>query len=349
MRFTVLLALVGCVDPLALGDGKVGADDTGDADMPVEGTPASDGFGDTCPAVPDGCVSLAEAVDRGWALVEMDVDASVLVENVGDVPICLDGFNTFISHDSQDATAGNYLPDTAAPGTSFTLGAEGGADTTRGEWWCVELAQATAVASYTFDGAEGSPPVTHFIADDTDVDGDGVEDHEDDSAFGTPQAQENIWDYEDDNPVIIVGRESNYLQVDVGQDVDVTVRVTNIGRQAGHATVRERVPAGYVPAGFDPAPTGSTAESDGSTTYTFSVSLDAGADPTDVGGPSTYDVAEIHYSLSVRPSGCAGRTTAFGPEADWTDDAGDSWTSAGAALVLECCDDGDGNAHDPWP
>jgi hypothetical protein len=348
MRFLPLLVLAACVDVYGSGSDKAGDENSDGDDLPEEGTPASDGLGDTCPSVPDGCVSLAEAVDRGWARIDSDA-AAVLWVAVTDVEVCTDGWYTFISEDSQDASAGTYVADTIEAGESYPMDPEGPDATDLGEWWCVELPQNTQPASFDFDGAHMAPPIVHFLEDETDEDGDGTEDHDED-VLGVPQTQQNIWAYEDENPLIVVGRESNYVQVDVGDQAEVILRVTNLGREDGTATITERVPAGYVASGFTSSPLSSTFDSsDGSTSYTFSVSLRAAIDPVIAGDPTDYDIERIHYFITPEESGCAGRTTGFAPEADWADLSADSWTSEGSALVLECCADGDGSSNDPWP
>jgi hypothetical protein len=284
---------------------------------------------------PEGCIDLAEAVDRGWASIEYG-RYGLNISNSGAYPICFDGWYSFLSSTSQDAAGGIIGESEIEAESAVTLQY---ADWGDGEeaWWCMEHNQLTATgADYTFNGARAPEAVALWAEFESDEDADGVEDHRDvDQRYH--QTQLNVWEWIDTRPVFIVGRQTNWFSVSVGSAVPVVVEVTNLGREAGAAQVVETLPAGWTPGAFDPAPRSVTVTGDGSTRIEWAVSLDGAIEPDDNTAPTEYDSADLRYTLTFEAD-CSGRSFGLAPTAAWRDGSGDTLQGEGSPLVLQCCD-----------
>lgn len=346
MLLSLLLACPNAGAPSSGGSGEAwpdwapaaATDDTATspidtADMPEEQTSEYE-------CDPVGCIELAEAVDRGFSTISYGT-YDIQVTNIGDWPICIDGWYTFLSDTSQDAVAGTTGHDELEPGdTAYFPYAEWGDDAPA--WWCIEHNQYTAAgALYTFEGERAPTRIANWANNATDEDGDASEDHTDyDPTDGLPQTQHNHWDYLAARDVFIVGRHMNWYEVGGLQSVQVTVVVTNLGRRAGTATVTETLPEGWVASSFSPAVSGNVTTDAGVTTLSWPVALEAAVEPANEYSPTWYDVAELSYILTYTGE-CHGREIGFSPQVTWTDNVGSTWTSAGSPLVLQCCNSDD--------
>ncbi len=286
---------------------------------------------------PDGCIELAEAVDRGFASVRYGM-AGLRVSNTGaDYDVCFDRWYTFLSTTSQDAVAGTTSAGLVLePGDTLDIPyATWGSDVE--SWWCVEHNQYTSSGSdYTFNGSRAPTRVATYTNDSCDDDRDGHEDHSDTSSIdGLPETQHSVWDYIDDEPVFIVGRRMNWFEVGVGQTVRVALEVTNLGRRRGEATVSEQVPAGWEVSTVSPAADSHVTDSAGNTVLTWSVALGAAVEPSDPYSPTNYDEVELEYALTYTGD-CAGREIGYAPNVRWAGTSG-SFISEGSSLVVECC------------
>lgn len=345
MLLSVLLACGGSTAPQSSGSAEAwpewtdgssdteadsGADTTLDsADLPPEPEET-----DECD--PDGCIELAEAVDRGYASIDYG-RFGLNVRNDGPYPICVERWYTFLSPSSQDAVAGTTGEDEIEPSGVMTFPyAKWGADTA--SWWCIEHNQFTAGGSeYSFQGERAPTRIAGWTNDASDEDKDGAEDHDDASPLDAlPQTQHNTWDYLADRSVFIVGREMNWFEVAGQQSVEVTVVVTNLGREGGAAQVMEKLPPEWVASSVEPAPMREDTGTDGSTVLTWGVSLDAAIEPASEYSPTEYDIAELHYVLTYTGK-CHGREIGYAPNVSWIDHTGSAWTSEGSALILQCC------------
>lgn len=328
-----------------------GADDT--EDHPATDGSTDDPSGDpwgrdlACPQ-PTACISLAEAVDRGFAHVVLSGTLDVV--NDGPYPICAGRWHTFFSDTSQDAIAGHTditwpgepedaleIDDDDIWGHQYARTAGGPA------WWCIERTQLTADGStYRFTGARAPEPLLRYVHTDTDTNGNGTEDHVDyaDPTTGAPWTNHNIWDHLAANPTYVVGRTPNYLELRPGTSAPLTIEVVNLGREAGNIRVTERLPAGARGYGFTVTPTTSETHGDGSTTHTWYFKMSGAEDDDDLSEPATYDTVQIDYQVTWERPDCGTRERTWAPEVTWTDTTGSTYTSLGTELVLACCADG---------
>lgn len=287
-----------------------------------------------CP-LPSECVQLAEGVDRGDVSIKMTGMGAINIMNRAEYSVCLDGWYAFTGGGTQDAIGGVSDHTELAPGESTSLW-YGRWQNDPKTWWCIEEDQYTATnATYDFNGSDAPDLAVSYALDEHDEDADGIEDHEEGDDHGL-QSQHDIWNYLDESPVIVVGRETNYLQLAKGDAVGVRIEVRNLGRKAGVARVTETVEAGNAAAGWSLTPSSSTTDTNtGSVTYVFDVAVPAAQDPEN-GGTATYGAADIHYQLQYGGA-CGGREIGSPPRAYWEDASGDTYLSAGADLVIECC------------
>jgi len=333
-------------------------DDTGvDEDADPRGNPSNDGptvgVGDPygrdpdCPQ-PTECISLAEAVDRGWASIQFD--GTLDVDNDGPYEICSGRWHTFFSDYSQDAIAGHTdiswpgEPEDAMVLDPDDLWPHQYARTVGGPaWWCIERTQVTAYGSpYRFTGARAPSPLLSWVFTETDTNSNGIVDQNDyaDVTTGAPWTNHNIWDHIAEQPVYVVGRTPNYLELTPGTSAPLTIEVVNIGREASSIQVSERLPAGARAWGFSVLPTTSEENGDGSTTHTWYFKMNGAEDDEDVNQPSIYDTVQIDYNVEWTRPDCGYREKTWAPEVSWLDLDGVRQVSYGTELVLVCCERG---------
>lgn len=273
----------------------------------------------------DPCIGLGEAWDTGvLSAVTLSDGGTLRLQNLSsEDTICIDDWYLFLSDESQDMGVGDMDADfgDAYPVGSLELGPgdslEFEADALAGNaWYCVELTQYTQRnAVYEFIGAYVPEPLmTYMLAGD----------------------QQAVWDYQDANPMVAMGRVTNFVHVGTGGgEAPVTLRVLNMGDGDVSATIREVVPRGYVASEFSPEPLRTESNSDGDTVYVFQVDLDART-KTGVYEDTIYDEEQVTYTLSV--PGCRGRTALPTATAAWTDAWDESRISYANPLVVLCED-----------
>ena len=307
-------------------------DENGDKTVPDAG-PGSMEEGE-CP-LPTECVQLAEGVDRGDVDIKINGMGAMVIDNRAEYSVCLDGWYTFTGVGTQDAIGGVSSLKELAPGRTASLW-YGRWQSDPVTWWCIEEDQYTkANSAYTFNGSDAPDLAESYALDSHDVNQNGVEDHDEGDEYGM-QSQHDIWNYLDESPVIIVGRSINYMQMERDETASVVVEVRNLGRVAGTARITETVGSGAAAMGWSVEPLSSTLdENTGATTYVFDVAVPAAIDPED-GGTTTYGKADIVYQLQY-VGRCSGREVGSAPQAYWADGYGDSYVSAGADMVIECC------------
>ena len=347
-----LAALTGCDlaaqapsdaagDPLGLQEYE--PVDTGD--LAVEDDPVGESFDESCPQ-PDATVSLGEGWSRGW--VQAWYDGAMNLHNAGPQPVSMDAWHVWFAGGSQDAAAGSgdyaYGTDQAgqqgleiAPGETWALDYTSEAGPA---WWCVERTQVTAPTSdFHFNGAEVPEPLMKHIFFDSDLNDNGVEDHDDynDPETGASQAQHNVWDEIAQGPVLVIGRVPNYIELKPGESRALTIEVVNLGREAGNTTVHETIPAGSMASEFSRQPTWVTDNADGTTTYTWATKMPESVDDPDLSAPTTYGISEISYVLTWTAPDCGERVEGEAPRVDWEDIDGVAQVSWGTPLMVACC------------
>ncbi len=269
------------------------------------------------------CIGLGEAWDRGLLHAETLLNGLTFdVSNRStEEDLCIDRWYVYLSEDSQDLGAGDMSGDY---GGDYPIGSLeipvsdnllfNASASTDAAWWCMEHTQYTdRNQEYEFIGAYVPEPLlTYMRASD----------------------QDGVWDWMDDNPVMIAARGTNYLAVSpAGGAGSVTLRVLNMGGEAGDAEVRESVPAGWSASAFSVAPDRTEAGREGATVYVWDVSLDA-REETGLYDPTTYDEQLITYTLTV--PACRGRQYADEMSTAWTDSDGTLRTATANPLVVNC-------------
>lgn len=325
------------------GSGDPHGDD-GDEPSVDEGDPY--GRDPSCPQ-PTECVSLAEATDRGWTSIIWD--GTLNIDNNGPYEVCSGRWHTFFSDYSQDAIAGHastVWPTAAEDSSVISPGAgwvHDYASASGPAWWCIERTQVTAYGSpYRFNGARAPDPLLHWVGTETDTNHNGVLDQTDyaDPSTGAPWTNHNIWDNIAQQPVYVVGRTPNYIELRPGTSVPLTIEVINLGREASSIQVSERLPAGARAWGFSVHPSTSEDNGDGSTTHTWYFKMNGAEDNEDINQPSNYDIVRIEYNVEWTKTDCGYREKTWAPEVSWLDLSGVRQVSYGTELVIACCETG---------
>jgi len=269
------------------------------------------------------CIGLGEAWDRGLLEAYTEFDGVTLhVTNLSDTEeVCIDNWYVWISTESQDLGAGDMDADfgdvyptgslTLAPGDYilFDAGAEAGSS-----WWCMEQYQYTQPnKDYDFLGARvPEPELTNMLAAN----------------------QDDVWAFQNDHPLMIAARETNFLTVgEGGGSGDVTIRALNMGSEAGDVEIYEEIPAGYTAEGFSIAPSRTEEGADGATVYVFDARL-AGREIHGEYEQVGYDEVSITYSLRIPP--CRGRQYLPPMETHWEDSDDTARTGTANPLVINC-------------
>ncbi len=268
--------------------------------------------------VAEPCVGLGEAIDRGLVRATTDADFQLaLINDDATTAVCVDDWYVYLSPESQDYAAGDQ--DYAAlpyplgttrinPWGSVTYANYG----PREGFFCVERPQwSKPEVPYSFTGGRVPAPLREWMI------GGGAEE------------QEAIWTYQDQNPVIVAGRHTNWASVGAeGGVVPVVVRALNLGDRSGEVELREAVPAGWGVHDVDPPATRIEARDDGGQVIVWEAQV-----PQRSFAGAAEDVS-FGYSLDVPP--CSGTQVLPELEARWVDAAGRAVVSTANPLVIAC-------------
>lgn len=292
---------------------------------------------------PEDCYTDYQALALGILTVESSSGAHLVVSNSGDYDVCLQGFGMWQADSSQNVVVGEAV-DTA---TTFRIGAKSSLELSYGSWttdngtwspdlgdppfWCYQNGTTfTSGVSYTSIGAWLPEDMQAFIEDDSDTDGDGVEDHVDWLSSGTwanmgVQAQANIWDHQATHAALAIGK---LAASTTSGTVQVDLEVQNRGAVAAAGTVTDTVPAFWAVESCTSTPS-ETANADGTTTLTWDVELDGCTD-----GCATVDTETI--TCQLRSTVGSDRDIVELPAASVAYNDGDddetSWSMAAAAF-----------------
>lgn len=200
-------------------------------------------------------------------------------------------------------------------------------------WWCVEETQVTTGTSdFVFNGAHVPGPLLHFATTETDVDGDGVEDHVDGS-----QTNANIWAYQNTHPVMAVGRVTNTLTLLPGGSHPVTIEVQNMGAIGASTTVTETLPPGVTASDFSLEPDRISRDLRGRQLLEWDVVLD-GRIPTGSSEHTDYDQLDLSFQVTLADdAACPLRREGVAIESAWQDADDVDQASYGAPLIVDCC------------
>jgi hypothetical protein len=276
------------------------------------------------------CLGLSEAWGRGMLDLYSQYGSSITIENISeDYNICVDRWYVYMGIETQDAIGGDPLYD---PGAEYPLGTitipPGEvvqlqyAEPSDPAWWCVEQTQVTNTTyNFMFIGARAPTPLL-------------------DLALGTNN-QDLIWAYQNANPAVAIGRSTHYAELIRNSPservANVEIQVINIGQADVDTLVYETIPAGFSATSFSQSAVSITEESDGAITYAFEVDLDARVPTKSRDQHTLYDRVDISYVLTLDAiDDCLGRVDTLPPRAVWTDIYGDTYTSSGSPMVLDC-------------
>ena len=278
-----------------------------DLDNDGDGLVDEDGVCETCnDGIPSGCITLWQAHARGEVSMTSTQNGEIVaVTNTGAHDLCLDEQILYTSAVTQTMffdPAVTDGPAVVAPGETYSL-YYGSWTTANGyyapyaglpAWWCVESIQIGAPGG-TFDyyGEETPDDIVAFIATETDLDADGVEDHVDWAGEYGVQANYNIWNYQAGHAVLTIGKTAEA----VGPDITVTLTSRNVGYLDGTGVVTDTTPYGYTLVSTSVEPTSSTVNIDGTITMTFDVAV------TGTGGSVDANSTAITYTVTkIQPS-----------------------------------------------
>lgn len=231
----------------------------------------------------DGCLTQAQAIALGVISVSTTGSGAFTVTNSHpDWDICLDGYVMYDNVGTQALFIGSEegfdfrIP--AGGSSTFYYAswttANGSYQPFLGSWsmWCFQ--QGTVMGShsgYLSLGAMIPAGIAELVQNDTDLDGDGVEDHVDYVSYSGVQTQYNIWDYQNNHAALAVGK----LASDAGDgSVTVDYSVTNRGATRGDGTLTDTLPAWWVLEGCDVTPDSVTVNEDHTTTLSWAVSVE---------------------------------------------------------------------------
>lgn len=146
-------------------------------------------------------------------------------------------------------------------------------------------------------------------------------------------------------PAMAVGRVHNYFVGAPGDDFGVTLAVMNLGDVTGVGTVTETVPAGAVASNFSLAPVATVTNADGSTKFTFDVTVGprvlvpAEEEFDQWGYANSYalnpGLVEVSYDLDTTGMS-SDRHVCNAPGVTYTA-GGEEWMTLGSPLVLDLC------------
>ncbi len=155
-------------------------------------------------------------------------------------------------------------------------------------WWCTEDSEFTNAGVEISLGGEILPYVMENLIVPYDT-----------------TTQDDVWYYLRHTPAVIVGKNPLWEEIDnTGDEVDITIGVTNIGFiAASDVVVTDTIPTDYSydPSSFDPTPNTITNNPDGSITLEWNLGQIDAAVQTPSNQPTYYTTIYIEYTL-ITPS-----------------------------------------------
>ena len=281
------------------------------AEVSAQGTEPGCGFdclevcGDYEPE--EDCYTDYQALALGILSFEVTANGTATLSNSGDYDVCLEGFAMWDNAGSQSLVVGEEV----LSGEEYRIEAGSSLELYYGSWttdngnyspyldeadfWCYQNGTTLATGTeYSSIGAWLPEDMQYYIAEETDTDGDGVEDHVDWASNQGVQAQVNLWDYQDSHAAVAIGKLAESTS---DGTVLVTLTAQNRGAVATSVTVTDSIPAAWSLVQCDQTPD-STDDSDVDTQLSWSMSLDGCTDDC-----STVDevviTCEISYNLNT--------------------------------------------------
>ncbi len=234
--------------------------------------------------VPEDCYTDWQALGLGILSAEITGDGIATFYNSGDYDICFEGFLMWDDADSQGFTIGEEILDSDA----YRVPAGGSLQVYYGSWttangyyepylgegpfWCYQAGTNLETGQvYRSVGALLPSDMQSLVADDSDEDSDGIEDHVDWAGSSGVQSQYNIWEYQEDHAAVVVGKMAR--STDEGT-VHVTLTAQNRGALEASAILTDTVPADWALVSFSDEPDTNVSNPDGTQTLTWDLNLD---------------------------------------------------------------------------
>jgi hypothetical protein len=260
--------------------------------VPIVGL--SGGAGDAPEEAPSEML-IWEAYAKGYITITQLMDATFRVVNSADVPVKVDENVQLLSPSPLDISPqvttqdGTLMPATipAQSNQIFTYGDPlGGPLPPEPNWWCTEANQLTQAAVRVTLGGEVIPYAMQSLL-----------------LLPKAQRQNAIWDHQDFNPTVVIGKTPLWAELPDNQEnvVEIQLAITNTGfAGASSALVIDRLLPGYSydPASFSVQPDSITQDVIGNIIITWHVSLDPAivTDPQLL-DPTEYDTEFITYDI----------------------------------------------------
>ncbi|MCB9760741.1 MAG: hypothetical protein H6739_12945 [Alphaproteobacteria bacterium] len=252
----------------------------------------------------DDCYTEWQAIALGVLSVESSTTGSLVISNSDATwDVCLSDWQVWDNDNNQGIFLGPATEETGEyrvpAGGSLTF--YYGSWTTANDrfhrflgepsWWCTQESVSYAAAyTYSSTGALIPEGMAYYVLNETDTDGDGVEDHVDWTGSGGVQTQYNVWDYQANHAAFTLGKLASTA---ADGTLGVTLTVQNRGALEGTAEVTDTAPAHWSLVTCDVAPDSQVVNDDDTTTLTWSVALGGCT-----GGCATYESQAITCAYS---------------------------------------------------
>jgi uncharacterized repeat protein (TIGR01451 family) len=278
-----------------LGDTEWGSDLVIISEITSQGTEPGCGFDceQACdPYVPeDDCYTDYQAIALGILSFEVTgTGVATFTNSDSNYDICLEGFAMWDAVDTQ----GLFVGEDVLLGETFRIPAGDTLDVHYGSWttdngtyspfldeasfWCYQHGTNISVGvELSTIGAWLPEELRTYITTTTDTDNDGVDDDVDWVDGLGVQAQHNIWDYQNANSVVAIGK---LAESTASGTVETTVTIENRGAVGtGNITVTDTVPKNWELVSCDVTPNSETQNGDGTTELQWTgIQLDACTD-----------------------------------------------------------------------
>lgn len=296
--------------------------------------------------VPEDCYTEADALALGILSAEVTEVGILEFRNSGAFDVCLNGDVMWESPGSQSvfvSQVGGAAVDVRVPAGGSAVLYYGTWTTDNGTYspylgedafWCYQEGTVLVAGNdYSSIGAIAPDPVLDLIHTDTDLDGDGVEDAVDWGGSASVQDQLNIWEHQNENPMLIVGKAAS----DAGDgSVRVALTVQNRGAVAATGTLHDTLPQYWRLLGCDEEPV-VVENADGSSDLSWIVELDGCTDDCAVVAQRTIS-CDIESVLQTDRD----RVELPGATVDYSDTLGEQTGRSLPAVVIGYDRDADG-------